>query len=361
MLNLAQIATPTLLVDTDRARANIARMAQRAQRQSIRFRPHFKTHQSIAMGAWFRAAGVSAITVSSVRMAAYFADAGWDDITIAFPANVRELPAMAALAQRVHLGLLVDSVATVEAIAAAITQPVDLWLEVDAGYRRSGLDAGDVQGCLAILRAAQPHGALRIRGLLTHTGQSYGLQGAAALAALHVETMAQLVALRTALADAGFAGLEVSIGDTPTCSVVDDLGAVDEMRPGNFVFYDWTQQTIGACGEEDIAVAVACPVVATYPARNEVILYGGAVHLSKDFVPRLTAQWTTATPRLWPPAAGATAGRASTCARSRRSTAFCMQPMQRPLPAIWVRCAWVTWWLCCPSTPASRLTCSRST
>jgi D-serine deaminase-like pyridoxal phosphate-dependent protein len=63
---------------------------------------------------------------------------------------------------------------------------------------------------------------------------------------------------------------------------VEDLSDVDEIRPGNFVFYDATQFAIGSCSEEQIAVAVACPVVAKHQERQELIIYGGAVHLSKD-------------------------------------------------------------------------------
>jgi len=58
--------------------------------------------------------------------------------------------------------------------------------------------------------------------------------------------------------------------------------ASDEIRPGNFVFYDLKQERIGSCSEQEIAVAVACPVVAKHAERNEIVLYGGAVHLSKD-------------------------------------------------------------------------------
>ena len=36
------------------------------------------------------------------------------------------------------------------------------------------------------------------------------------------------------------------------------------------------------CAFEQVAVAVACPVIAIHPARNEILLYGGAVHFSKD-------------------------------------------------------------------------------
>jgi D-serine deaminase-like pyridoxal phosphate-dependent protein len=78
--------------------------------------------------------------------------------------------------------------------------------------------------------------------------------------------------------------MELSVGDTPTCSVIgpNDLDGIQEIRPGNFVFYDVEQAEIGSCTYDDIAVAVACPIVATHPQRRELILYGGGVHFSKD-------------------------------------------------------------------------------
>ena len=48
-------------------------MAAKARSAHVRFRPHFKTHQSLEIGRWFREFGVDAITVSSVGMAAFFA------------------------------------------------------------------------------------------------------------------------------------------------------------------------------------------------------------------------------------------------------------------------------------------------
>lgn len=54
------------------------------------------------------------------------------------------------------------------------------------------------------------------------------------------------------------------------------------MRPGNFVFYDVMQFGIGSCNLQQIAVALVCPVVAIHPGRQEAVIYGGAVHLSKD-------------------------------------------------------------------------------
>lgn len=74
------------------------------------------------------------------------------------------------------------------------------------------------------------------------------------------------------------------MGDTPSCSLKEDLSDADEIRPGNFVYYDLMQEKLGSCHMQDIAVSVACPVTGIYPERNEIVIYGGAVHLSKEYL-----------------------------------------------------------------------------
>jgi D-serine deaminase-like pyridoxal phosphate-dependent protein len=63
-----------------------------------------------------------------------------------------------------------------------------------------------------------------------------------------------------------------------------DLGPVDEIRPGNFLFFDAMMRDLGVCAWEDVAVAVACPLVALHPHRGEALIYGGSIHLSKEFL-----------------------------------------------------------------------------
>jgi len=77
---LKKIVKPTLLLDEQRAVQNIERMVEKAGKNGVLLRPHFKTHQSAEIGEWFRSRGVHAITVSSVDMAEYFIDHGWKDI-----------------------------------------------------------------------------------------------------------------------------------------------------------------------------------------------------------------------------------------------------------------------------------------
>ena len=276
------IEKPTLLLNEAAARRNIRRMVEKVRDAGIRFRPHFKTHQSAEIGDWFRAEGVTAITVSSVDMAVYFANHGWDDITIAFPANVRQAQTLSQLAGQIHLGLLIESIETAAHLSDALGDAkADVWLKVDSGAHRTGLAWDNPQAAFDVARAVQQTPNLRLRGLLTHAGQTYGGVGAEDVCRRYRASVHRIDSLRLALAAAG--ALEVSVGDTPGSSLCADLGPVDELRPGNFVFYDAQQLQIGSCQWQDVAVALTCPVVARHPERGEAVIYGGAVHLSKDY------------------------------------------------------------------------------
>jgi len=275
---------PTLVLDERRARRNIERMAERAGRLGVRFRPHFKTHQSHHVGRIFREFGVEAITVSSVDMASYFAADGWKDILIAFPLNILEIGEICRLASRCSLGLLVESPEGLPALAESVAAPVGIWIKVNVGANRAGVDWNDRDLLTKICREAVRHPRLRLRGLLTHNGRTYAARTSDALARVHADALRKMRRARQALAAAGFRDLEISVGDTPSCSRLDDFDGVDEIRPGNFVLNDVMQLELGICGEKDIAATVACPVVSTHPARNEAVIYGGAIHLSKEDV-----------------------------------------------------------------------------
>ncbi len=278
------IQKPTLLLNRDRAINNIKKMVGKAQRSGIRFRPHFKTHQSAEIGRWFRELGVEAITVSSVEMALYFAQHGWQDMTIAFPVNILEIESINQLAHTLNLNLLVESEQTVHFLAENLTARANVWLKVDVGYGRTGIVAADFETLVTLARQIETTPQLSFRGLLTHSGHTYRARSKPEIEAIYRDTVSKMAQARQKLRAAGLAQVALSIGDTPSCSVVEDLSDVDEIRPGNFVFYDLMQLHIGACREADIAVAVACPVVAKHPERNQLVIYGGAVHHSKEFI-----------------------------------------------------------------------------
>jgi D-serine deaminase-like pyridoxal phosphate-dependent protein len=275
------IKEPTLILNEAIARKNIQTMVQKAERNKIALRPHFKTHQSHEIGRWFREYGIKSITVSSLKMAVYFAEDGWDDITVAFPVNVLEIDRINLLAQSINLNLLVESPEAVQLLNKQLKYPVNVFIKTDTGYHRTGVDPTNYTLIDRILEEVEKAELISFRGFLAHAGHSYDARGIDQIAQVHNESIARILSLKEHY-KYRYPELALSVGDTPTCSRMEDFSGVDEIRPGNFVFYDLTQALIGSCTEEQVAVAMACPVVAIHEDRNEILVYGGGVHFSKD-------------------------------------------------------------------------------
>ncbi len=282
----ATITRPTLILDEIKARKNLEAISTKIEKQNILFRPHFKTHQSAEIGEWFHKKGIQAITVSSVEMAVYFSNHAWQDILIAFPVNLREVESIDNLAKTISLTLLVESMETANFLEKFLSVPVKIRVKVDVGSMRSGIDWNDPDKILRLVEQLNGSKKLKFDGLLTHAGHSYRAHALEEVASLYEVSLQRMQFIQKALINKGFHKTLISVGDTPTTSLVEDFGAIDEIRPGNFLFYDVQQYKIGSCSLEEIAVCVACPIVAIHEERDEVVIYGGAIHFSKDFYQR---------------------------------------------------------------------------
>ncbi|MBU1094879.1 MAG: alanine racemase [Bacteroidetes bacterium] len=277
------IEKPTLLLNKQQCLANIRYMSEKAQRNYLEFRPHFKTHQSAEIGEWFRGFGVNKITVSSVTMAEYFAANNWTDITIAFPVNLREINSINYLAKSITLNLLVESVETVEFLNSNLDNIVNLFIKIDTGNNRTGVDSKNFNLISKIISKIDSAEKILFKGFLSHAGHTYKAISPEQIGAFHRQQISSLKNLKKLFRNAS-EEIILSIGDTPACTLEDYFEDIDEIRPGNFVFYDVMQYELSVCDTGVIAVCLACPVVAVHKNRQEIVVYGGAVHLSKETI-----------------------------------------------------------------------------
>jgi len=278
MSYLSQITSPTLLLDEKICRNNLKKMATKAKFQGKKLVPHFKTAQSHLVGDWAKEYGITEITVSSIKMAEYFCGHGWENIHIAFPFNPLETKKLGELAKTQSLSVQLINEVVTEKLANELEYPVGFFIEIDAGYGRTGVEVSDFGLIEAILRKAKSTDKLRFKGFYLHPGHTYYT---ADKMKIYEESLAALNMLKNKYSTE-YPKMVTRIGDTPGCAVIEDLGDVDEIGPGNFVFYDMTQVTIGSCKREDVAVALAVPVVDIKKERKEILIHGGGVHLAKD-------------------------------------------------------------------------------
>lgn len=271
-----EIVHPTLLLNEAVCKQNIARMAQKAQKHSLQFWPHFKTHQSAKVGEWFREYGVEKITVSSLQMARYFHEAGWKRIHVAFPFNVRAIEGVENLAGTCQLSLNVVNVEQIEALASQ-KSPVDVFMEIDTGYGRTGINPKDTEHLENLISKIHQASNLVFKGFYCHNGHNYHASNTAEILRNHAITQSAFKSLKQTFTEAICVA-----GDTPGCSLANDFNEIDVMSPGNFAFYDVMQSELGSCYVDQIAVSMLCPVIDKSESKKSVLVHGGGVHFSKD-------------------------------------------------------------------------------
>lgn len=282
-LDWSSLDTPALLVDLDRLDDNIGWMAGHARAGGVALRPHFKTHKSIAIARRQLAAGASGITVAKLDEAEALVDGGIHaPILLAFQVvGEPKLERAIRLASRVPLTLAVDSpdgAGRLAAAAARAGRALDVWIEIDSGLRRCGVQPSDAP---PLARAVAAHASLRLTGMFTHAGQSYAARGADEVAAIAAIESSAVVEAASATRAIGIPVETVSAGSTPTARFLDGSSGITEIRPGTYVFYDALQVALGSAEPEQCALSVSTTVISR-PAPDRAVVDAGSKTLGLD-------------------------------------------------------------------------------
>jgi D-serine deaminase-like pyridoxal phosphate-dependent protein len=275
---------PGVLVDYNKAKMNLEKVFADKRFSNIQFRPHFKTHRSAETGILFRNFGIKKITVSSLKMAEYFADNGWDDILIAIPLNPNQIEHYNNLANRIKLHLLADNIDSLFYALSHLKKPIGFYLKADAGYGRAGWPAEDTRDFIRAVEMINSFGQHSFAGILSHFGNTYSAKSDSEIKSINLSSITRHSVLKGFIESHFGIQCPVSIGDTPSLPhyTPEILKNVTELRPGNFVYYDMMQVSLGTCDINNIAIALKSDILSFYPQRNEVLVNAGSIHLSKE-------------------------------------------------------------------------------
>lgn len=279
------LSTPALLLDAVRVRRNAERMSDVAHRNTVRLRPHVKTHKCVEVARIQTAGHSGAITVSTLAEARAFGRNGFSDITYAVPIERGKFAeAIEILKVGVRLNLLTDDAETVKGLdetAGKAGVRFDVFVKIDCGYHRVGVEPHTAEA-IEIPRLISDAKHLDFAGILTHAGHSYNAKSKDGIIEIARHERDCMVELKERLQAAGVEVPTVSIGSTPSITHVDHLEGIDEIRPGNYILFDAFQATLGSCGFDDAALTVLTSVVHKDHTRRKFIVDAGAIALSKD-------------------------------------------------------------------------------
>lgn len=271
-LTIDDIETPAVLIDVDRANANIQKAQAHADAVGVRLRPHIKTHKLPYWGKRQIEAGAVGITCQKIGEAEVFADAGFDDIFL--PYNIlgaAKLARLLALHRRIKLSVTVDNTTSLAGLIDTFSdagRPLVVLVECDTGMGRCGVQTP--ADALELARRIDAAPGLTFGGLMTYpaTGQI-----------AQAETW--LTEARDLLAASGITCPVITSGGTPDMWRTPGASVITEQRPGTYIYMDRYQVAKGAATHDECALTVLATVVSR-PTPTRAILDSGSKALTSD-------------------------------------------------------------------------------
>jgi D-serine deaminase-like pyridoxal phosphate-dependent protein len=278
--SLDSLPTPCLVIDAERVRRNIRRMADYAATHGLKLRPHTKTHKSPFVGQLQLQAGACGLTVAKVGEAEVMAEV-CDDVLIAYPTvDYARCHKVAQLAHRITTRVAVDSMLAAERLSQAAQQSgstVHLLVDVDLGYLRTGVQSDEAAVELGKAITRLPY--LSLDGIMTYTGHIQGSDEEQARSFTQVRH--RLASLMDAWRATGLSDAIVSGGSTPAARQCHLADFFTEIRPGTYVYNDMNTVHGGYVSLDDCAAMIHATVVSdTVP--GQVVIDAGSKTLTSD-------------------------------------------------------------------------------
>jgi D-serine deaminase-like pyridoxal phosphate-dependent protein len=241
------IATPALVCDLALLNSNIERMASQARDAGVALRPHVKSHKSAYIAQRQLEAGAIGLSFAKLGEAEAIVERlslGEDrppvSVLLTSPLVGRHMAERAAaLAAQCELMVVVDhcdGVDELEAAALAAETTMSVLCDVDVGLGRTGV-VGPAEA-LAVAERVNVSTRLRFRGVQGYGGHLQHISGREHRRVATIDSTQRLRLVIDALESAGFNVAIRSGGGTGTMGLDVEIGVLNELQTGSYVFMD---------------------------------------------------------------------------------------------------------------------------
>lgn len=270
------IPTPALICDLDLLEQNITRMARVSRAAGLALRPHVKSHKSAFVARRQLEAGAVGLACAKLAEAEVIVDrliAGGYETSVSVLLTsplVGEASARRAwtLGESSDLTVVVDHVDAVDELATFRVgeSPLSVLCDVDVGLGRTGVVGAD-----QALRVCERIGQvpfLHFGGVQGYGGHLQHIAGREQRRSATRESTRLLADVVEALESNGFGVPLRSGGGTGTAEIDIELGVLNELQPGSYVFMDREYRDVLG-GDPEGRFAQSLTIVTTVISANQ--------------------------------------------------------------------------------------------
>lgn len=227
---LEDVDTPALILELDAFEKNLSTLKESVQ-DKVRVRPHAKTHKCPEIAKRQIALGALGVCCQKVSEAEAMVDAGVKDVLVTNEVvGAGKLERLAALSRRAKVGVCIDNAANL----AQLKGDLDVYIELEVGMRRCGVEPGEPAAALA--RQITKHH--RFAGLQAYQGRAQHMRSMEERHAA-IEVAAQHVFHTKKLLEKNRIACPIVTGaGSGTFMLEVEAGAWDEIQPGSYAFMD---------------------------------------------------------------------------------------------------------------------------
>jgi 3-hydroxy-D-aspartate aldolase len=239
-MSLDEVDTPALVIDLDAFERNLKRLPERIAGTAVRLRPHAKTHKCPVIALRQMALGAVGVCVQKVGEAEAMVHGGVADVLVTNEIVGRQkLRRLMALCRLARIGVCIDDVSQVEALEAAAGEAgitLAIYVEVNMGGNRCGVEPGAPALDLAQRVAAAPH--LGFAGLQAYHGSAQHIRQWQERRAAIGMAADKAGATRDLLQRHGIDCPVVTGAGTGSFEFEAESGVYTELQCGSYVFMD---------------------------------------------------------------------------------------------------------------------------
>jgi D-serine deaminase-like pyridoxal phosphate-dependent protein len=282
-LNLSEIETPSIIVDSSILQQNIKKLTHYAQTQKLELRHHVKNHKSLTLAKIQLSSGSNRIAVAKAGEAEIMSQLNPEDLLISYPMiGAARFPILTKLAQRIRLTIACDHPLQIKLLEEAATHAncsFEVLPILDLGLKRCGVSTATQ--LVDLIRIINASSKLKYRGIQLYLGNLYG---DAARDLTNYQSIAEnWDKIYCSLVKYNLTPELVSLGSSTTIGYAHNIPWINELRVGTYLLNDWAMVLLKHVSESDCALTVHSTIVSNN-FDGQIIIDAGAKMLSAKSV-----------------------------------------------------------------------------